>query len=109
MVCKHVFPLILDTTRDDVHKKLPHIFDKAPQLRHGDVVIKYPLNSKEESHSTTLIDATIIPPYKPLNHINTFAEAIEKMCTHHQQYEYKKIKLIDHTKSDSTANKLTKE
>jgi len=109
MVCKHIFPLVSDTTRDDIHKELPHIFDKAPQLRPGDVVVKHPLNSKLEPHSTTLIDITIIPPYKPPNHIDTYAKISETMSTHHQQYEYKKLKLKDHAKSDSTANELTKE
>ena len=110
VICKHIFPLISDSSRDDVHKELPHIFNKAPQLRPGDVVIKHPLNSKAEPHSTTLIDVTIIPPYKPpQQHINTFAGVTESMSAHHQQYEYKKFKLKDHAKSDSTSDELSKE
>ena len=108
-ICKTIMPLITDTTSDNIHLELPNIFDKASQLRPGDIVIKHPINSSTEAHNTTLIDVTLIPPYKAHQTEQTFNETTETMKKHHQIHEYKKFKINDHPPSNSTSEQLAQE
>jgi len=102
-------PLITDATQDNVHLELPNMFDKATQLRPGDVVLKHPINSTTEAHQTTLIDVTLIPPYRT-HHVDTsFLETAKRMQKHHQSQEYKKFKIKDHPSSNSTSEQLAQE
>ena len=108
-ICQQVLPLISDTTSDNIHLELPNIFDKATHLRPGDVVIKHPINSTTEAHQTTLIDVTLIAPYKINNTNTTFSETTNIMQKHHQTQEYKKFKINDHPSSNSTSEQLAQE
>jgi len=103
-VCQQVFPLISDTTPDNIHLELQNIFHKATQLRPGDVVIKHPINFTTEAHQTTLIDVTLIAHCKANNTNTTFSKTANIMQKHHQTQEYKKFKLNDHPSSNSTPN-----
>ena len=108
-VCKEIMPLITDATQDNIHLELPNIFDKATQLRPGDVVIKHPLNSTTEAHQTTLIDVTLIAPYRAHKTDTSYIETAKIMQKHHQTHEYKKFKLNDHPSSNSTSEQLAQE
>ena len=92
-ICQQVLPLISDTASDNIHLELQNIFDRATQLRPGDVVIKHPINSTTEAHQTTLIDVTLIAPYKANNTNTTFSETANIMQKHYQTQEYKKIQI----------------
>jgi len=108
-VCQEIFPIISDSSKNDIHRELTHIFEKGTQMRPGDVVIKHPLNSASEPHATTLIDVTIIPPYQSNQPITSYENVSQKMKTHHQKYEHQKFKIDDHAKSNSTSEELTSE
>jgi len=102
-------PLITSSTADNIHIELPNIFDKATQLRPGDVVIKHPINSTEETHHATLIDVTLIPPYKIHQKETSYTETANIMQKHRQTHEYKKFKINDHPPSNSTSAQLANE
>ena len=108
-ICREAFPLVSNTAQQDVHRELTHVFEKATQMRPGDVVIKHPLNSDHEPHATTLIDVTIIPPYKFKPSITTYEDIASAMKTHHQTQEHQKFKIDDHAKSNSTSEELSAE
>ena len=90
-ICKHIIPLITDSTQDDIRIELPHIFTEAPNLRPGDVVIKHPINSTTEQHKATLIDITIIPPFHTNENTTDFKDVSQEITNHHKHYENKKI------------------
>jgi len=108
-VCQQVMPLISDTIPENIHLELPNIFDKAPHLRPGDVVIKHPINIQNEPHQTTLLDVTLIPPYKAHTTELSYNEIANVMKKHHQTHEYKKFKINDHPSSNSTSEQLAQE
>jgi len=108
-VCQQIMPLITDTSHENIHLELPNIFEKATQLRPGDIVIKHPINSSTEAHQTTLIDVTLIPPHKTLHQETTFNEITDIIKQHHQTHEYKKFKIKDHPPSNSTSEQLAQE
>jgi len=102
-------PLITNTSHENIHLELPNIFDKASQLRPGDVVIKHPINSSTEAHQTTLIDVTLIPPHKTHHAETSYNEITNIIKQHHQIHEYKKFKINDHPSSNSTSEQLAQE
>ena len=87
IVCKNIFPLISDTTENDLYLELPNIFPKAPQLRSGDVEVKHPIDTTTEQHHGTLIEITIISPYKPTPNTTKFTE-----ITKEKKYQTFKLK-----------------
>lgn len=108
-VCQQIMPLISVATKEIIHLELPNIFNKATQLRPGDVVIKHPINSTTEAHQTTLIDVTLTAFYKAHQADISYTETATIMQKHHQVHEYKKFKIHDHPPSNSTSEQLAHE
>jgi len=109
LICKNIMPLVSETTKEDVLLEQPHLFDSATQMRPGDVVVLHPLQTRVEPHSATLIDVTIIPPFKAPPDTSSFSGIAERMLVHHTKYEYDKFKLKDNLKSNTSADQLAQE
>lgn len=90
-------------------RELTHIFEKATQMRPGDVAVKHPIKASNEPHATTLIDITIIPPYKTRPTTTNYEEIANAMKSHRQTHEHNKFKINDHAKSNSTSEQLSLE
>jgi len=108
-VCQHIFPLISQTTTQDTLLEHPHLFDLAPQMRPGDVVVRHPIHTNSEHYSNTLIDINMIPPCKSTCATLSYTDIISDMNTHHKQHEYKKLKLKHNRTSNATADQLAQE
>jgi len=109
VICKNMMPIVSDVGKENIILEQAHIFDQAPQMRPGDVVIQHPLNSHSEPHGATLIDITVIPPYKDESSSLSFLDIAKTSDTHHMKHEYKKFKLKDHIHSGTTADMLAQE
>jgi len=99
-ICQEIFPIISNTTRNDVRRELIHVFEKATQMRPGDVVIKHPINAENEPHASALIDITMTPSYKTKPTITSYEDISASMKNHHQTHEQQKLKINDHAKSN---------
>jgi len=108
-ICQNIFPIISQSTTQDTLLEHPHLFDQAPHMRPGDVVVRHPLHTNVEPHSNTLIDINMIPPCKSTSETLSYAEIIKDMNTHHKQHEYKKFKLKHNKTSNATADQLAQE
>jgi len=108
-ICKHTFPIISSSTHEDTLLEEPFLFDLAPQMRPGDVVVRHPIATNVEPHRATLIDVTIIPPYEEHKTSLSFQNIISTMSQHHKKHEYKKFKLKDNKSTSVTADQLAQE
>jgi len=108
-VCSNISPLISEVLPSNIQIEKPHLLAQAPKMRPGDVVIDRPIDIATEPHKSTLIDLTMIPPYKAPPECTTFPAITKGMATHHRLSEYKKFKLKDSESSHATADQLAQE